>query len=103
MKGVGMPKHAKNRPARGNVNRAVGLDGAAVSNSTEHEQGVHPAHAKCDPPHHMGDKLVALVGVLAVLTLSTVALIALHRWGVDDSQSVQLLGLFAITVIPQQS
>lgn len=98
-----MSKHAKSRPAKGSKNHAAELNGAAVIDNTEHKHGVQDTHTKCDPPHHIGDKLVALVGVLAVLTLSTVALIALHRWGVDDSQSVQLLGLFAITVIPQQS
>lgn len=103
MEGVCMTKHASNRPAKGSKNNAVELNGAAVSNSTEHKHGVQDAHTKCDPPHHMGDKLVALVGVLAVLTLSTIAFIALHRWGIDDSHSANFLILLAATVVPQQS
>ena len=98
-----MSEHAKSRPAKGGKNHAAELNGAAVIDNTEHKHGVQDAHTKCDPPHHMGDKLVALVGVLAVLTLSTIAFIALHRWGIDDSHSANFLILLAATVVPQQS
>lgn len=101
-KGVYMPKHVKSRPAKGSKKQAVKLNGAAVIDNTEHGHDVQDAHTKCDPPNQLGDKLVALVGVLAVLTLSTIAFIALHRWGIDDSHSANFLILLAATVVPQQ-
>lgn len=101
-KGVYMPKHVKSRPAKGSKKQAVKLNGAAVIDNTEHGHGVQDAHTKCDPPNPIGDKLVALAGVLAVLTLSTIAFIALHRWGIDDSHSMNFLIFFTAAVMPQQ-
>jgi len=97
-----MTKHASNRPTKGSKNNAAELNGAAVSNSTEHARGAHPTHNKCDPPNPIGDKLLGLAGVLAVLTLSTIAFIALHRWGIDDSHSMNFLIFFTAAVMPQQ-
>lgn len=102
MEGVCMTKHASNRPTKGSKNNAAELNGAAFSNSTEHAHGAHPTHDKCDPPNPIGDKLLALAGVLAVLTLSTIAFIALHRWGIDDSHSMNFLIFFTAAVMPQQ-
>lgn len=101
MEGVHMSKHVKTRPVKGSKNDAAILNGAAVSNSTEHEHSTHPTHTKCDTPNPLVDRLVTLVGVLAVLALSTIAFIALHWWGIGDSHSVNFLSAFTGAALSQ--
>lgn len=96
-----MTMHANMHPDEGADDRATNLGGADVTNCNVDGGRKHPPHTKCDTHNPLGDRLVALVGVLAILTLSTIAFIALHTWGIGDSYSVNFLSAFAGAALAQ--